>query len=81
MSVESDFEDAVKICGFYAEPYDEFEVDLENHHIMMDGYGVDLVVENGNLVTYLVEDPGGVALFVDDLDEYFQGVFKWKELV
>ena len=79
MSVESDFEDAVKICEFYAYPCESFEVDLENYHIMMGGYGVDLVVEDGSLVSYLVEDPEGVTSFVDDLGIYFQGVLDWRE--
>lgn len=79
MGGDTDFEDAVKVCEFYADPGVEFEVDLENHHITMGGYGVDLVVENGRLVSYLVEDAGGVSLFVDDLDSYFQKVLDWEE--
>lgn len=75
MSVELDFEDAVRVCEFYAEPGVGFEVDLENYHITIGGYGVDLVEENGQLVMYLVEEPEGVTIFVDDLDSYFQGVF------
>lgn len=79
MSAEGDFEDTVRICEFYADPCETFEVDLENQHITMGGYGVDLVVENGHPVTYLVEDPEGVSLFVDDLDTYFQRVLDWEE--
>jgi hypothetical protein len=30
MSVESDFGDTVKICEFYADPCETFEVDLED---------------------------------------------------
>lgn len=75
MSVEQDFEDTVRICEFYAESPDQIEVDLENYHIMMDGYGVDPVMENGHLVCYLVEDPEGVTHFVGDLDSYFQSIF------
>lgn len=79
MSDESDFEDAVRICEFYAYSEGSIEVDLENRHIMVDGYGVDLVVENGQMTTYLVEDPDGVSLFVDDLDTYFQDVLDWED--
>ena len=79
MSVDSEFEDAVKICEFYAESADEVEVDLENQHISMGDYGIDLVVENGCLVTYLVEEPDGCTLFANDLDSYFHGVFDWED--
>lgn len=79
MSVESDFEDTVKTCEFYADPYYTFEVDFENYHIMVDGYGVDPVMEDGHLAYYLVEEPDGTTQFVEDLDHYFHRVFKWKE--
>lgn len=79
MSVESDFEDVIKICEFYADPCEVFEVDLENYHVTMGDYGVDLVVENGQQITYLVEDSDGVVLFVDDLDAYFQSVLDWED--
>ena len=79
MSVESDFEDAVKICDFYADTGEEVSVDLENRHITMGSYGVTLVIENGHLVTYRVEDPEGVTFFVDDLDSYFQEVLDWED--
>lgn len=79
MSGVSDFEDAVRICEFYAEPDWKIEVDLENQHITMGEYGVDPVVENGHLVTYLVEDPDGLTLFADDLDTYFQWALDWGE--
>ena len=79
MSVETDFEDVVRICEFYADPCDVFEVDLVNYHITMGDYGVDLVEENGHLVSYLVEGADGVSLFVDDLDDYFQSVLDWED--
>lgn len=81
MGVESDFEDAVTICEFYADPCGGFEVDLENRHIVVDGYGIDLVVENGHLDCYLVEDPDGVSFFVEELDPFLQSVFGWKEML
>lgn len=77
MSVSSDFEDVIKTCEFYASSVDGTEVDLENYHISMDGYEIDPVTRDGHLVRYLVEDPKGVCLFVDDLDSYFQSVLDW----
>lgn len=79
MSAELDFEDAVRTCEFYSDSRESFVVDLENHHITMGDYGVDLVRENGYLMCYLVEDPDGVSLFVDDLDAYFQRVLDWED--
>lgn len=35
MSVESDFEDTVRICEFYADSCESFEVDLENCFVSM----------------------------------------------
>lgn len=71
MSVESDFEDIVKICEFYADPCETFEVDLENCIVLMGAREISPVVENGQLVSYLVIEPDGVSHWVDDLDEYF----------
>lgn len=79
MSVGSVFEDAVKICEFYADPCESFEVDLENYHVTMGDYGVGLLMGKGDLVSYLVEEPDGASVFIDDLDEYFQRVFCWEE--
>lgn len=80
MSFTSDFEDTIKTCEFYSDSVDGVEVDLENYHIRMDGYDIDPVTSDGHLVRYLVEDPDGVALFVDDLDSYFQSVLDWDGL-
>lgn len=83
MSFEADFYDTVKICEFYADSYDDVEVDLENYHITMGEYGVDPVVGEGgdNLAYYLVEEPDGTNLFVDDLDSYFQSVLTdWNDI-
>lgn len=79
MSVESDFDDTVRICEFYADPCESFEVDLENHVVFMGGREISLVMENGGLVAYLVIEPDGVSHRVDDLDVYFQGVLDWED--
>lgn len=79
MFVDSDFEDIVKICEFYADPSEVFEVDLENYIVLMDGREISPVVENGQLITHLVIDPDGVSHWEDDLDSYFQGVLDWDE--
>lgn len=31
MSAESDFEDTVRVCEFYADPCETFEVDLDSY--------------------------------------------------
>lgn len=79
MSFSSEFDDTVRTCEFYASSDDEIKVDLENYHIRMDGYDIDPVTSDGHLVRYLVEDPDGVCLFVDDLDSYFQSVLCWED--
>lgn len=83
MSFDSDFFDTVKICEFYADSTDDVEVDLENYHVTMGEYGVDPVMgEGGDRVAYyLIEEPDGTSLFVDDLDSYFQSVLPewWEE--
>lgn len=79
MSVSSEFEDIIGLCEFYASSADGVEVDLENYHIRMEGYDIDPVMRDGHLVRYLVGDPDGIYLFVDDLDEYFQRVLSREE--
>jgi hypothetical protein len=79
MSAESDFENTVKICEFYADPCEDFEVDLENCIVFMGAREITPVRENGRLVDYLVIDPDGVSYRVDDLDEYFQRVLGWED--
>lgn len=81
MSAESVFEDTVKICEFYADSYDDFEVDYENRLIVMDGYTIDPLIERGYLTEYLVVSPDGKSHLVWDLDAFFQRVFGWKELL
>ena len=46
------------------------------------GVGVDPVIGEGgdHLAYYLIEEPDGSTLFVDDLDEYFQRVLRWEAL-
>lgn len=77
MSLDSDFDDMVKICEFYASSADDVKVDLENYHITMGEYGVDPVIGEGgdHLAYYLIEEPDGTSLFVNDLDDYFQDQF------
>ena len=79
MSVESDFEDIVKVCGFYADPCESFEVDLENCVVPMGGREISPVVENGQLITHLVIESDGTSHWEDDLDSYFQSVLDWDE--
>lgn len=79
MGVESDFEDAVRICEFYADPCETFEVDLENCTIFMGGREISLVRRDGRLVGYLLIDPDGFSHVEDDLDSYFQSVLDWDE--
>nr|DAN40345.1 MAG TPA: hypothetical protein [Caudoviricetes sp.] len=79
MSAESDFEDAVRICEFYADPCETFEVDLENCIVLMGAREVSLVRRGGKLVGYFIIEPDGVSHLEDDLDSYFQGVFDWED--
>lgn len=79
MSVESDFEDVVKICEFYADPCETFEVDLENCIVFMGGREISPVRVNGRLDHYLVIDPDGFSHLEDDLDGYFQSALDWDE--
>lgn len=79
MCVSSDFDDTVKICEFYSGDGLPIKVDYENYLVNLGGYLVDPVMENGNLVTYIVEDPGHNAHFVGDLDSFFQSVLPdWR---
>lgn len=80
MSFSSEFDDTIRICEFYADSDDEVEVDLENYHIRMGEYDIDPVMGGGHLSYYLVVEPDGTALFVDDLDSYFQSVLSWEEM-
>lgn len=80
MRVCSDFWLAVKICEFYSGDGLPLKVDRENNLVYLGDYVVDPVVENGNLVTYIVDDPGHNSHLVGDLDSYFQSVLPdWRE--
>ena len=79
MSVESDFEDTVRICEFYADPCEAFEVDLENCFVFMGAREINLVRRNGRLAGWLVIEPDGLSHLVDDLDSYLQDVYDWKD--
>jgi hypothetical protein len=79
MSVESDFEDTVKICEFYADPCESFGVDLENCIVFMGAREINPVRRSGRLVGYLVIEPDGFSHIEDDLDSYFQSVLEWGD--
>lgn len=73
------FDDTIRICEFYSTVPDEVVVDLENYHIRLGEYDIDPVVGDGRAVSYLVQEPDGTAIFVDDLDSYFQSVLPdWR---
>lgn len=74
MCVGSDFDDTVKICEFYSGDGLPIKVDYENFLVNLGGYVVDPVMENGHVVTYIVEDPEHNIHLVGDLDSYFQTV-------
>lgn len=74
MCVSSDFDDTVKICEFYSGDGFPLEVDYEGYYVNLGGYVVDPVMENGHLITYIVEDPEHNTHLVGDLDDYFQRV-------
>lgn len=78
MSVESDFEDTVRICEFYADPCEAFEVDLENCVVLIGAREVSPVRVDGRLSHYLVIEPSGFSHVEDDLDAYFQRVLDWE---
>lgn len=79
MSVESDFENTVKICEFYADPCEVFEVDLENCIVLMGAREISPVRRGGRLVGYLVVEPEGFSHLEDDLDSYFQAMYDWED--
>ena len=79
MSDASVFDDTIRICEFYSTVPDEVVVDLENFHIRLGEYDIDPVVRDGRVVRYLVQEPDGTAIFVDDLDSYFQLALGWVE--
>lgn len=79
MSVSTDFEDTVKICEFYSGDGLPVRVDYENYFVFLGDYIVDPVMDNGRLVTYIVEDPAHNAHLVGDLDSFFQSVLPdWR---
>ena len=72
MGIDPVFDDIVKTCEFYSDDDHPVEVDEENYYIRLGDYAVGPVVREGRFVSYIVEDPDGVCLFVSDLDDYFQ---------
>lgn len=79
MSASSDFEDTVKICEFYAEPDESFEVDSENYIVFMGSREINLIRRNEQLVGYLIIESDGLSHMEDDLDTYFQSVLDWED--
>ena len=79
MSAESDFEDVVKICEFYADPCEGFEVDLENYLVLMGAREINPIRRAGRLVGYLIIEPDGFSHLEGDLDSYFQSIFDWSD--
>mgnify|MGYP000851469036 FL=1 len=80
MSVDSDFEDTVKICEFYADPCETFEVDPENFRVLLGAREISIVRRDGRLSGYLVIEPDGFSHLEDDLDSYFQSVLDWEAM-
>lgn len=79
MSDDVVFDDTVKICEFYSGDDLPIEVDYDGHCIHLGGYTIDPLMEDGELVTYIVSHPRGYTQITLDLDEYFQRVFGWVE--
>lgn len=78
MSADSIFDDTVKICEFYADPCETFEVDSENLIVFMGDREISLVKGDGRQEAYLVIEPDGLSHLEDDLDSYFQRIFEWE---
>lgn len=79
MSMSSDFDDTVKICEFYSGDGLPIRVDYENYLVYLGDYIVDPVMENGSLITYIVDGPGHSTHLVGDLDSFFQSVLAdWR---
>lgn len=81
MSDDLVFDDTVKICELYADPYERFEVDRENNTIVMGEYTIDPLMEKGYLTEFLVSRSDGKSYLVWDLDEFFKREFDWRELL
>lgn len=81
MSASSDFEHTVKICEFYADPYEDFVVDYENNLIVMGDYTINPLMEHGVLNEHLITCSDGSSHLVWDLDAFLQREFAWKELL
>lgn len=82
MCAGSGFEDTVKICEFYSTDEYPIHVNRDGRLIELgDGeFVIDPVMEGGNVVVYIVEDPSGVCRLVSDLDDYFQSMLPdWRE--
>lgn len=78
MSVDSDFDEMVKICESHIGPWEAFDVDLENCIVFIGAREISPVRRGGLLVGYLVIEPSGLSHVEGDLDSYFQHIFEWE---
>lgn len=78
MCAELVFEDTVRVCEFYADPCETFEVDLENRIVFMGAREIS-PARLGCVEGFLVIEPDGLSHFEVDLDSYFQRVFDWVD--
>lgn len=75
MSDAAVFDDTIRICEFYNDEELPLRVDYENHCILLGGYLIDPVTEDGELVTFIVSPPSGPPLFMSNLDEFLDNLF------
>lgn len=81
MSVDSDFDDMVKICAFYSGDGLPIEVDYDNRAVFLGDYVIEPLVKDGRITDYFVTDPVFNPHLVTDLDAYFQRVLPgWEEI-
>lgn len=74
MSVDSEFDDMVKVCEFYSGDGFPIEVDYDNRAVFLGDYVIEPLVKNGHITDYFVTDPVFNPHLVTDLDNYFQRV-------
>ena len=79
MSVNSIFEDTVRVCEFYAGESVPVRVDYDGHCIHIGGYVIDPLTEGGELATYIVSPPEGPTLMTLDLHSFLRRVLEGGE--
>lgn len=80
MSVDSEFDDTVKICEFYSGDGLPIEVDYDNRAVFLGDYVIESLVKDGHITDYFVTDPDFIPHLVTDLDIYFQRVLPgWED--